>query len=72
MNDSLVFDIGMNNGDDSAYYLWLGFRVVGVDASPVLAETCRQRFSAEISAGNMIVVNAGVAACPGEFEFFSI
>ncbi len=34
MERDLVFDIGVNNGEDTAYYLRRGFRVVGVDANP--------------------------------------
>jgi hypothetical protein len=30
---SLVYDVGMFNGDDTAYYLKKGFRVVGIEAN---------------------------------------
>ena len=35
----LIYDVGMNNGDDTAYYLFKGFRVVAVEADPTLIET---------------------------------
>ena len=38
MNSKLVYDIGMNDGTDSAYYLRRGYSVVAVEANPILAE----------------------------------
>ena len=57
---TLVFDIGLNNGDDAAYYLSLGHDVVGIEANPLLADQCTQRFESEIRKGRMnSVSNAG-------------
>jgi FkbM family methyltransferase len=67
---TLVFDIGLNNGDDAAYYLSLGYDVVGIEANPVLAAECTQRFENEIRQGRMKVVNLGVLKEPGEFTFY--
>src|SRR5579862_6352464 len=66
----LVFDIGVNNGDDSAYYLHLGFRVIGIEADPDLAATCTKRFESEVRAGRMKVVNAGILKEQGVFTFY--
>ena len=66
----LVFDIGLHNGDDAAYYLDLGYVVVGVEANPLLAAQCTLRFENEIRQGRMKVVNAGVLKEPGEFTFY--
>lgn len=70
MNEMLVFDIGMNDGRDSAYYLRRGCRVVGVEADPRLAAQSKHRFSREIKEGRFSVVNAGVAEREGEAEFW--
>ena len=50
MNESkkLIYDVGMHKGEDSDFYLKKGFRVVGFEADPDLAELCRQRFSKQI------------------------
>ena len=66
----LVFDIGLSNGDDAAYYLYLGYLVVGVEANPLLAAQCMLRFENEIRQGRMKVINAGVLKEPGEFTFY--
>jgi FkbM family methyltransferase len=70
MDRDLVFDIGLNNGNDTAYYLDLGYRVVGVDANPLLAAQCTRRFETEIRQGRVTIVNAGVLKEPGEFTFY--
>lgn len=66
----LIFDIGLHNGEDAAYYLHLGYRVAGVEANPLLTARCSQRFASEIREGRMTVINAGVLKEPGEFTFY--
>lgn len=66
----LIFDIGMNNGDDVAYYLHDGYRVVGVEANPQLAESCGRRFHEHIRKGSLSIVNAGILEQPGTFTFY--
>lgn len=70
VSDHLVFDIGLHSGDDAAYYMSLGYRVIGVEANPLLAERCRERFSEPIERGQMTVVNAGVLREDGVFTFY--
>jgi len=66
----LVFDIGLHKGDDAAYYLDLGYRVVGVEANPLLAAQCKLRFENEIRQGRLKVINVGVLKKPGECTFY--
>ena len=70
MVDGIIFDLGMNNGDDTDFYLKKGFRVVAVEANPELCTRSRQRFAAQIAARQLHVVNAAVAATAGELELF--
>ncbi len=70
MERDLVFDIGVNNGEDTAYYLRRGFRVVGVDANPDMVASCERRFQAEIRAGRLVLLNVGLAADEGVASFF--
>lgn len=67
--DDLVYDIGAHVGEDTAYYLKLGYRVVAVEAYPELAAELRRKFSGEIAADRLIVVEAAIAAKAGEIEF---
>ncbi len=66
----LVFDIGMHNGDDTAYYLARGYRVVAVEANPSMCATARERFSQEISEGQLSIRNIGIAETRGEMDFW--
>ena len=70
MERDLVFDIGVNSGEDTAQYLRRGFRVVGVDANPEMVALCEQRFRADISAGRLVLLNVGLAAEDGTASFF--
>src|ERR1039457_4333005 len=70
MDRGLVLDIGLHNGDDAAYYLDLGYHVVGVEANPLLTSQCTPRFENEIRQGRVRVINAGVLKEPGEFTFY--
>lgn len=59
-SSQLIFDIGFHNGDDSAYYLSRGHRVVAIEANPVLAEAGHRRFATEIASGRLTLLNVGV------------
>jgi FkbM family methyltransferase len=56
----LIFDVGANDGADTAYYLELGYSVVAIEADPYLADGLRVRFAAEIAGGRVAVVNTAV------------
>lgn len=66
----LVFDVGMNNGDDTAYYLECGFRVVAVEANDALCRQVSGRFPEAIVAGRLTILNVAVAGEPGQVEFW--
>jgi len=70
MERDLVFDIGVNNGEDTAHYLERGFRVVGVEANPEMAAFCEQRFPEEIRSGRLVVLNVALADEDGAATFF--
>ncbi len=56
-----IFDIGMYDGADTAYYLECGYRVIAVEANPELAERGRLRFKSEIDAGQLTCINAAIS-----------
>jgi FkbM family methyltransferase len=57
----LVYDVGMHVGEDTAYYLERGYRVVAVEANPRLIEDARARFAQAIEEGGLDLVHAVVA-----------
>jgi FkbM family methyltransferase len=66
----LIYDVGLHNGDDSAYYLARGFRVVAIEADPVQAEAARTRFAEPIAAGRLTLLNVAVAESEKTAQFW--
>lgn len=69
MANQLVFDVGMHEGEDTDYYLSKGYRVVAVDADPVLIELAGQQFGEARREGRLVLVNCAVADEEGEADF---
>jgi FkbM family methyltransferase len=67
-----IFDIGFYTGDDSAYYLSLGNRVIAVEANPELAQMGRQRFASEIQSGRLTILNVAMWHTDGEIASFYV
>ena len=65
----LVFDLGMNNGDDTAFYLSRGLDVVALDANPRLCKAAKHRFASAIDQRRLTVVNAAISSVAGEATF---
>ena len=53
----LIYDVGMHNGDDTAYYLW--FRVVAIEPNPETLRTLR----GNIEASGASVIDVQPVAC---------
>src|SRR5262245_22234227 len=66
----LIFDIGMHHGDDSAYYLALGFRVIAVEANYDKVRKARLRFRSEIGDGRLRILPVGVTGSSGVLPFY--
>jgi FkbM family methyltransferase len=58
--DNLIYDVGMHKGEDTNYYLKKGFKVIGFEADPSLAEFCRKRFAKELERGKLIIVEGAI------------
>lgn len=71
MDTDLIFDVGLHRGEDTAFYLAMGYRVVGFEANPELAHLCRERFGAEIREGRLTIVEGAIQAQPaGSVTFY--
>lgn len=70
MKPDLIFDLGMHHGHDSEYYLKKGFRVVAVEANPLLARKSSERLADWIRAGRLIVCDFGIADDFGLLDFY--
>ncbi len=70
MISDLIYDIGMHTGQDTVYYLKKGYRVIAVEANPLLAEQNKKKFSKAIAAGRLTVLNFGVSDNEGLLPFY--
>jgi FkbM family methyltransferase len=68
--DDLIFDIGMNICEDTDFYLKKGFRVIGVDANPVVCRAAGERYREAVAENRLIIVNRAIAATEGTVRFY--
>jgi len=68
MVEDLIYDVGSHTGQDVAYYLSRGFRVVAIDANPALIERVRQQFPEMVAAHRLELVHAAIAREAGECD----
>ncbi len=66
----LIYDVGMNNGDDSLYYLRKGYRVVAIEANAELCARASARFESEIKHNQITILNIGVGNERGSRPFY--
>jgi hypothetical protein len=65
----LICDVGLYDGEDTAYYLSRGYNVVAIDANP-MSERARLRFAPETVARHPTLLNVGVPETPGVTNFW--
>jgi len=59
-NPNLIYDVGLHHGQDTDYYLKMGFDVIAFEADPRNAEFCRERFADAISEGRLVIVEGAI------------
>ena len=64
-----IFDLGMNNGDDTAFYLARGYNVVALDANPALCKQAERRFQDAIDDDRLTIRNVAISDKSGEATF---
>jgi FkbM family methyltransferase len=68
--DDLIYDVGMHNGDDTAFYLHQGYRVLAIEADPHLVSKARERFASAIQTRRLTILNIGIAEESGAKTFW--
>lgn len=66
----LIYDVGMNNGDDCAYYLSKGYSVIAIEANPNLVQRARERFGREIADRRLFIEWVGIVDQPRNIPFW--
>jgi FkbM family methyltransferase len=70
MDSDLIYDVGMNDGSDTAFYLHKGYRVVAIEANPVFFDKAEKQFAEEVRSGRLILLNLAVSETEGEADFY--
>jgi FkbM family methyltransferase len=67
---NFIYDVGLHGGEDTAHYLSEGSKVVAIDANPKLCAAAEARFRDYIGAGQLKIINSGVADQKGQSTFW--
>ncbi len=70
VEEDLIYDLGANQGEDTEFYLAKGFRVVAVEANPVLHAQLAQRFAGAVVAGRLVLLHCGVWDSAATLPFY--
>lgn len=70
INKDLIYDIGMHRGKDTEFYLKKGFRVIGVEANPLLAQKVREKLKSETNSGELIIIEKAISDISGTIDFY--
>ncbi len=65
----IIYDVGMNRGEDTDFYLKRGFNVVGVEANPALVDELHERFAKEVTSGRLHIVGKAINSRSGRARF---
>jgi FkbM family methyltransferase len=67
---TLIYDLGLHDGRDTARYLREGARVIAIDANPTMCQNATVQFDDYIKAGQLTILNRGIAAHKGRLDFW--
>lgn len=67
---NLIYDIGMHKGEDTVYFLRKGFRVLAIEADPILVEQATKKFDKAIKEGRLTILNIGIGSGNGILPFY--
>ena len=70
MEQDLVYDIGMHKGEDTVHFLREGFRVLAIEADPVLVEQAAKKFETAIKERRLAILNIGIGTEEGTLPFY--
>lgn len=65
-----IFDIGMHIGEDTRHYLAKGYKVLAVEANPILAKENSVKFKKAIDQKQLVILNAGIANKEAVLPFY--
>lgn len=66
----LIYDVGMHTGQDTEFYLKKGFKVIAIEANPLLCEEAAEKFKFDIETGMLKIINKGISNRIGVATFY--
>lgn len=70
VRSDLIYDVGLFDAADTEYYLFRGYKVVAMDANPLMIEKSRLRFAREIESQRLVLLNIGIGREHGTNVFW--
>jgi FkbM family methyltransferase len=70
VNSNLIIDVGVCEGDDTAFYMAKGFKVIGVEADPLAYSKLHNRFADKLASRDLILINRAADASSGTIVKF--
>ena len=68
---NLIYDIGFHKCEDIAFYLFLGYNVIGIDADQKLVNEAKRTYKDEIDSGRLLIEHCAITKNKEvETEFF--
>jgi FkbM family methyltransferase len=67
---NLIYDLGVNHGEDTDFYLAKGFQVVGVEADPRIVDELKERFADSIASGRFVLEPVGLMEGEERLPFY--
>lgn len=65
----LIYDVGMHDGSDTAYYLHKGYKVIAIDANPELIQNAQNLFRSYIDRKMLVLLNVAISNQEGPASF---
>jgi FkbM family methyltransferase len=66
----LIYDVGIHDGNDTAYYLAEGYRVLAIDANPAHIERATKRFEHELNDERLTLLSVAIGPEEGATTFW--
>ena len=70
MIKNFIYDVGLHTGEDTAFYLAKGFKVLAFEANPILVASAEKRFAAEIAEGRLQIISGAICDSTANYISF--
>jgi FkbM family methyltransferase len=65
-----IYDVGLADGSDTAYYLSKNLRVLAIEANPIAVKNAREKFADAVKTKRLTILNIGISREQGLLPFW--